>query len=401
MTVESMNTDNRRKVRALAIVAQADTIERIDARNYRVKSQSGNGWYHVRKEGGEWKCECPDFGNRGVVCKHIFAVNYSTTLRDRALSQNFFEPLQLPEIKSMACPRCGSPEVISRGKRKNKMGDVQRFGCKVCGHRWVINEGFIKMKHEGRIVSLALDLYFKKNSLRQIADSLGQGFKDENGHDVEVEPSTILRWVQKYVEVAREFVDGLKPDLSGILHVDEMKIHVRGDKSADGHYAWLWNLADHDTRFLLASRVSKRREVKDARAVFQHGKKLLSKRPIAVVHDGLQSYNDAFRKEFYRNKGPQTQNIRSVGQRDKGLNQSIERINGTIRDREKVMRGMHTDKSAQIQADGMRVNYDWLRPNMGLDGKTPAQAAGLDLGLGLDDGIRWQGLIKKATLSKP
>ncbi len=377
----------------MAIVAQAGTIERIDARNYRVKSQSGNGWYHVRKEGGEWKCECPDFVNRGVVCKHCFAVSYSTTLRDNALSQNFFEPLQLPELKSMVCPYCGSPEVISRGKRKNKVGDVQRFGCKVCGQRFVVNEGFVKMKHEGRIVSLALDLYFKKNSLRQIADSLWQAFK------VKVWPSTIIRWVQKYVEVAREFVDGLKPDLSGILHVDEMKIHIRGDKSADGHYAWLWNLSDHDTRFLLASRVSKRREVKDARAVFQHGKKLLSKRPIAVVHDGLQSYNEAFRKEFYRNKGPQTQNIRSVGQRDKGLNQSIERINGTIRDREKVMRGMDTDKSAQIQADGMRVNYTYLRPHMGLDGKTPAQAAGLDLGL--DDGIRWQKLIKTATLSKP
>jgi hypothetical protein len=64
------------------------------------------------------------------------------------------------------------------------------------------------------------------------------------------------------------------------------------------------------------------------------------------------------------------------------------------------MRGMDNDESAQIQADGIRINYNYLRPHMGLDGKTPAQAAGLDLGL--DDGIRWQELIKKATtLSKP
>jgi hypothetical protein len=54
---------------------------------------------------------------------------------------------------------------------------------------------------------------------------------------------------------------------------------------------------------------------------------------------------------------------------------------------------MDNDESAQVMADGIRVNYNFLRPHMGLDGKTPAQVAGLDLGL---DGIRWKALIKKA-----
>ncbi|MDG6967595.1 MAG: DDE-type integrase/transposase/recombinase [Nitrososphaerota archaeon] len=156
-------------------------------------------------------------------------------------------------------------------------------------------------------------------------------------------------------------------------------------------------MSDHDTRFLLATRVSQRREVKDARAVFQDAKKLMEKRPLAEVHDGLQSYNEAFIKEFYTNYGPRVENIRSVGQRDEGLNQSIERINGTIRDREKTFRGMDHDETAQVLSDGMRINYNFLRPHMGLDGKTPAQVAGLDLGL---DGIRWKALIRKATTNQ-
>ena len=45
--------------------------------------------------------------------------------------------------------------------------------------------------------------------------------------------------------------------------------------------------------------------------------------------------------------------------------------------------------------DGIRINYNFIRPHMGLDGRTPAQTAGLDLGL---DGIRWKQLIKQATL---
>jgi transposase-like protein len=392
-----MNTDNVRKMRALAIVAQAGTIDRLDSNTYKVKSQSGNGWYQVAKQGSEWKCECPDFVNRGVTCKHVFAVSYSITLRDKAVSQNFSPRVELLQSQSLSCEKCGSAETVRDGIRTNKAGKVQRFTCKVCGYRFVVNEGFLKMKNDGKIVCLALDLYFKGNSFRKIADTLSQFY------GVSVEHSTIIRWLQKYVQIAKAFVDDLKPELSGIYHVDEMVVRVRktepmkiGNKYGvqNENFAWLWNLADHDTRFLLASRVSKRRNVEDARAVFQDAKKLMVKRPLAVVHDGLHAYNDAFTNEFYTNYGPRIENVRSVGQRDEGLNQMVERVNNTVRDREKTFRGMDNDKSAQIMADGMRINYNFIRPHMGLDGKTPAQVAGLDLGL---DGIRWKALIKNAA----
>ena len=387
-------------MRGLAIVAQAGTIERIDSNTYRVKSQSGNGWYLVIKQGGEWKCECPDSVNRGVTCKHVFAVNYSITLRDKAVSQNISPRLELPEPRSLSCKKCGSAEIVKRGIRKNQAGQVQRLSCKVCGYRFVINEGFLKMKSDGKIVCLALDLYFKGNSFRKIADTLSQFY------GVNVEHSTIIRWLQKYVGIARDFVDDLKPELSGIYHVDEMVVRVRKTEKMkranqygiqNENYAWLWNLADHDTRFLLSSRVSKRREEADARASLRDAKAKMSKRPLAVVHDGLQSYNDAFTREFYTNYGPRVENIRSVGATDKGQNQMIERVNNTIRDREKTFRGMDNDESAQVMADGIRINYNFIRPHMGLNGLTPAQAAELDLGL---DGIRWKTLIKRAV-SRP
>ncbi len=390
-----MNTDNGRKLRGLAIIAQAGTIERIDSNTYRVKSQSGNGWYLVVKENGEWRCECPDFVNRGVICKHCYAVSCSITLRDSVLSQNISPRLVILESKSLGCEKCGSPEIVKKGLRKNLTGRVQRFSCKVCGHRFVINEGFLKMRNDGKIVCLALDLYFKGNSFRKIADTLSQFY------GVKVEHSTIIRWLQKYVKIAKAFVDDLKPELSGIYHVDEMMVHVRktepiktGTKNTEWNYSWLWNLADHDTRFLLASRVSKRRNVEDARAIFQDAKRVMAKRPLAVVHDGLHAYNGAFNREFYTSYGPRIENVRSVGQRDEGLNQMIERVNNTVRDREKTFRGMDNDKSAQIMADGIRINYNFIRPHMGLDGRTPSQTAGLDLGL---DGIRWKALIKQAV----
>ncbi|MEM3637603.1 MAG: DDE-type integrase/transposase/recombinase [Conexivisphaerales archaeon] len=136
----------------------------------------------------------------------------------------------------------------------------------------------------------------------------------EQFYSIKVEHSTIIRWVQKYVQIVKEFVDGLTPNLSGIYHVDEMMIHVKKDKIEQGQYAWMWNLSDHNRRLLLASRVSQRRDVRDARAVFQDGKRIGKAIPMAVVHDGLHTYTEAFKKEFFTLKGPRTEEIRSVRQ---------------------------------------------------------------------------------------
>ena len=58
------------------------------------------------------------------------------------------------------------------------------------------------------------------------------------------------------------YVESVVPQLSGHWNVDEMKVRCKGD------WVWLWNVMDRDTRFLLASTISKKREIQDARNVF-------------------------------------------------------------------------------------------------------------------------------------
>jgi putative transposase len=102
---------------------------------------------------------------------------------------------------------------------------------------------------------------------------------------------------------------------------------------------------DDTTRFWITSKISQRREIADARAVFQDQKDK-SGTPKAIIHDGLPSYDEAFQKEYYTMKNPRVKNIRSISVRNEGLNSRVERLNGTMRDREKVMRGMHSKESA-------------------------------------------------------
>jgi transposase-like protein len=237
------------------------------------------------------------------------------------------------------------------------------------------------MKHDPKAITAALDLYFKGVSQRKIVHHLRQFY------GVSVTQPCIVKWLRKYVTLVREYADQLIPQTSGILHVDEMKVNV------NGRLDWLWNLMDSDTRFWVSSMISQRREVNDARAVFQDAKQKLSVMPAVVTHDGLQSYGEAFKREFYTNTMPRPIEVRSVSIRDRGFNNRVERLNQTFRDRNKTQRGLDHSESAQLMADGTRIEYNFIRPHMTLKGKTPAEACGI----GLEGKNKWLTLIQKAS----
>ena len=71
----------------------------------------------------------------------------------------------------------------------------------------------------------------------------------------------------------------------------------------------------------------------------------------------------------------------------------VERLDGTARQRNKVMRGLDHEDSAQTMLDGMRIYHNFIRLHMALNGKTPAQKAGISK-LGKN---KWLTLVEKAS----
>src|SRR5690606_21566088 len=170
------------------------------------------------------------------------------------------------------------------------------------------------------------------------------------------------RWIRKFNQTVQPYVDSFVPaQVGGVYHVDEMLLHVRKEdndmnmtlenkenhtnRKFDNHYSWLWNLMDSTTRFWICSRITQKRSANDARAVFAEMKQR-APLPKAIVHDGLFSYNEAYMKELYSLKSPRIQNIRSIGSNENSLNPKVERLNGTVRDRETVMRGLDNPEAA-------------------------------------------------------
>ncbi len=77
-------------------------------------------------------------------------------------------------------------------------------------------------------------------------------------------------------------------------------------------------------------------------------------------------------------------------------NMPIERWHGTLKQRTKVMRGMQNEGTAQTQADGFNIYYNYIREHSTLK-TTPAEKANINLKLGQN---RLQGLIKQSARYK-
>lgn len=66
--------NDRRLVRGALLAHQPQAISALAPGLYRVCSQSSRGSYRVRLDGTNFFCDCPDFADRQLPCKHIFGL---------------------------------------------------------------------------------------------------------------------------------------------------------------------------------------------------------------------------------------------------------------------------------------------------------------------------------------
>jgi hypothetical protein len=89
---------------------------------------------------------------------------------------------------------------------------------------------------------------------------------------------------------------------------------------------------------------------------------------------------------------PRSEHIRHIRLSGDYNNNKMERMNGEIRDREKVMRGLER-KDSPILA-GYQLYHNYIRPHKALENKTPADMAGIEI-KGRD---KWMTIIQNAQL---
>lgn len=373
MTAQQTTT---REERGKAIAQIEGQVERIDDCTYNVKSQSSYGWYTIHKIGHEWVCSCPDNTYRHLICKHIYAVDFSNKLREQVAKRRVIQ-----EINIHNCQLCGSEEIVKAGIRKNQNGAIQKYLCKKCGHYFTINLGFEHMKATPEIVTSAMQLYFTGESLRNVQKFLKL-------QDVTVSHVAILKWIKKYVALMQNYLERMKPNVSDTWRADELYIKVKGDMK------YLFAMMDDETRFWIAQEVAESKEKHDARNLLRMSKELMGKKPMTFITDGLSSYHDAYMREFWTQKVPRTEHIRHIQLRGDHNNNKMERMNGEIRDREKVMRGLKNADTKILK--GYQLYHNFIRPHEVLEGKTPSEACGITI----EGKNKWITIIQNASKSQ-
>jgi len=283
------------------------------------------------------------------------------------------------------CLNCKSQNIRKDGLRKTEhRGKIQRHRCKNCNHRFVIDDGFYRMRNNENIITMSIDMYISNLSSRKMRNQLSRHLNTKISH------MNILDWVRRYTLKVSKFADKLGYNMGSSFYADETLIDCGG---RDDRF---WCCIDWDTRLITGVHYSLSGNPIEAQKFLF--KSIQKGKPKFIQTDGGVFYLRAFRKLFYSNKiGDLTieHKIQNASV-TKIHNYRIETIFMKIKDRVDNFRGLKALWSAPILMNALIIQHNFIEAHTTLD-EVPCNKAGQELNLGNN---RWLGLIKLASMNR-
>ena len=256
----------------------------------------------------------------------------------------------------MSCKYCQSPNLIRFGIRKG----VQYYWCKSCKRKFV-PDTLPKMKTPTKIVASALGSYFGGMPLDAVQRQIQQDY------GLSMSEVGIYKWVTRFSEQAVKQARTFKPKVGDVWLADETVIKV------GGRNIWFWDMIDRNSRFLLASRLSFTRTIKDAALLMKDAVDRAGKMPKAIITDKLAAYVDGIELVC----GANTKHIQSKPFTDENSTNIIERFHGTLKERTDVVRGFKNLPMARLLTEAWLVHYNFFKEHTTLGDIPPAQKMGV------------------------
>jgi hypothetical protein len=154
---------------------------------------------------------------------------------------------------------------------------------------------------------------------------------------------------------------------------------------------YLYAMMDEQTRFWIAREVANTKYTADVRRLLDLGKAVAGKKPKTFITNRAANFHDGYLQEFWtQDKDARTEQIRHIRLAGDRNNNRMERFNGEVRQREKVMRTLKRPDTPILSS--YQIYHDYIRPHEAVDGKTPAEKAGIQV-KGKD---KWLTLIQNA-----
>jgi len=296
--------------------------------------------------------------------------------------------------KDIPCPHCHKTKTTKDGLRKTQnRGLIQRYRCKGCGHRFVPDDGFYRMRNAPQKITLCLDLFYRGVSTRKIQEHLQAFYPHNSSH------KSIYKWVVKYSRMISAFTDSLGLQIGQEIQADEMEYHRRLGRNTHGiDRNWFMDIIDCKTRFMVASEYVQSRSQEEIKRLMLRARCKTGVQVKVCTTDAFMAYENIVEKSFGYNNRIGAYNVKHKkvnASRGEGFNCPIERLHNTIRQRTKTFRGFHGSvASANAIMKGMEIYYNFIRKHQAI-GKCPYELA---TSLKLETSNKWLELIWMAVM---
>jgi len=125
------------------------------------------------------------------------------------------------------CSMCKSENIKKDGKRKTEnRGLIQRYKCLECNKRFVLDDGFFRMRNSPQKITQSVDLFYRGASTRGVQGHLAMFYPHNADH------STILRWIIKYSNLISNYTNKLNIKAGNELMSDEVEYRRRKSHKA-------------------------------------------------------------------------------------------------------------------------------------------------------------------------
>ena len=176
---------------------------------------------------------------------------------------------------ALTCPDCDGDRVVKVGKQNGQ----QRYMCKGCKSKFRAGGKGKGRRMDAELMGSAIQDYYSGKSYKQIAEGL------EKEYDIpEPSKATVFEWVKTYTDEAAKDMSNHKAKTGDHWVADEMVVDVGGRK------AYNWNVMDEETRYILASHLSYRRDGHAARAAIRKAAEAADKPPKKITTDKWRAY---------------------------------------------------------------------------------------------------------------
>ena len=341
------------------IVQTSGQIRQTHQNRWLVRSQTCRTLFYVVVLGIQGLvCDCAQCSLGRGLCKHIAAVDMWLSEKWGNIHRMKLVTIRRPTV------RCPTHRLVLDGHRPTQCkGKVQKYRCKDCGKYCSGLPGMKRRHASADTISDALSMISKGMSLARTAEEISR-------RGPQFHRSTIYRWAAAYGPLMEGYTKKICPWTGYRWHCDEVYCKILGNG------AYLFTVMDHSTRFVLSYMMSPVKMGAEPLEMFKEAARRAGTVPWVFVTDGLDVFPGAAKKAFWRRAGRRLVHAVEVHMRNEFNHNNVhERLNGELKP---LIRKRGGYKVSNPVMPGLIVlGYDFFRPHMALDGRTPAEAAGI------------------------